>query len=383
MSYSLTMPGRTVLGENALETSEHPIRALGKKAFVVTGKNVARSGAVARLAGLLADWNLEYEVFDGIAGEPTHRMIEEGVAAYRRAGCDFIIGIGGGSPLDSAKAVAAMTALPGRLPDYSGVSMEGDFPPLALIPTTAGTGSEATKFAVITDADRSVKMLLKGDALLPDLAVVDPSFALTAPGSVIAATGMDALTHAVEAYTSRRSNPVTDILALDAIRRIFRYLPVSYRNRNDRKAREEMALAAYEAGVCINNASVTLVHGMSRPIGALFHIPHGISNAMLIKDCLAYALDGCYERFAAIARANGAAGENSSDRDAAKAFLDALGRLSDTLEIPTLEEYGVDRTDFDRAADKMAEDALASGSPGNTLKAVSREAIRDIYARLW
>ena len=254
---------------------------------------------------------------------------------------------------------------------------------MVLIPTTAGTGSEATKFTIITDMERNVKMLLKGDALLPDLAVIDARLTITAPPAITAATGMDALTHAVEAYTSRKGNPVTDMYALSAIKRIFSYLPKSFDDGSNLTAREEMALAAYEAGVCINNASVTLVHGMSRPIGALFHVPHGLANAMLIKECLSYVLDGCYERFAAISRAIGAANSQSGDKEAAEAFIVKLSELCKYLKIPGLQEYGISREAFDRVKDKMAQDAMASGSPSNTIKEVTREDLLQIYNNLW
>ncbi len=383
MAYPFTLPGRSIVGAGALENSGQHLRALGKKALIVTGKNVSKSGAVTKLTDLLDRCEMSYQIFSEITGEPTDVMINEGVMVYLQEHCDCLIGIGGGSPLDSAKAIAAMTVLPGILSDYVGQEIIGDFPPFALIPTTAGTGSEATKFTVITDTARDVKMLLKGDALLPALAIVDPAFALTAPASVVAATGMDALTHAVESFTSRKGNPMTDFWALDAIKRIFRNLVPSYQDPSNLEAREEMALAAYQAGVCINNASVTLVHGMSRPIGAIFHVPHGISNAMLISACMDYALDGCYEKFATIARAIGAAEVGTTDEEAAKAFTLALAALVKTLEIPTLAEYGIDRSTFAQKATKMADDALASGSPQNTIKEVSKEAILAIYETLW
>ena len=310
-------------------------------------------------------------------------MINAGVGRYHEADCDFLVGVGGGSPLDSAKAIAAMSVLEGKISDYMGKDIEGRLPPMVLIPTTAGTGSEATRFTIITDTDKNIKMLLRGDALLPDLAVVDSSFTFTAPPDVTAATGMDALTHAVESFTSRRANPMTDMYALDAIRRIFRYLPTAYRNGSDTKAREELMTASYEAGVCINNASVTLVHGMSRPIGALFHVPHGISNAMLITQCLSHALDGCPERFAAIARTIGEAGEETEDGAAAQSFINALEKLCGELDIPTLSGYGIDKAQFDALKDKMATDAIASGSPSNTIKNLTKQDLINIYDRLW
>ncbi|MGN6715223.1 iron-containing alcohol dehydrogenase [Anaerocolumna jejuensis] len=383
MAYQFTLPRNVFIGKNALEASEAAIKGLGRKAFVVTGRIVTKAGIAATLTGYLEAWGIEYVVFNDITGEPTDQMIEAGVKAFKQTGCDFLIAIGGGSPLDSAKAIAAMTVLPGKISEYLGKDITGKFPPMVLIPTTAGTGSEATKFTVITDSEKGIKMLLKGDALLPDLAVIDPTFTLTSPPDITAATGMDALTHAVEAYTSRKSNPLTELYALSAVKRIFKYLPTAYSKGSDEKAREEMQIAAFEAGVSINNASVTLVHGMSRPIGALFHVPHGISNAMLIKECLAFALDGCYERFGTLARAIGAADENTGDEEAAGAFLTELAKLCKHCNIPTLEEYGINKSEFDAAADKMAQDAIASGSPSNTVKEVLKEDLLKIYAKLW
>jgi alcohol dehydrogenase class IV len=383
MAYQFTLPGRTVIGENALLSCEAIIKSFGKKAFIVTGKIVTKTGLVKVLTDNLDAWGIAWAVFNDITGEPTDQMINAGVKAYKDTKCDFIAAIGGGSPLDSAKAIGAMAVLGGKISDYLGTEIKGKFPPLVLIPTTAGTGSEATKFTIITDTEKDVKMLLKGDALLPDLAVIDSSLTLSSPKDITAATGMDALTHAVEAYTSRKANTLTDMYALDAIKRIFTYLPAAYNDGADRKAREEMAIAAYEAGICINNASVTLVHGMSRPIGALFHVPHGISNAMLIRQCLDYVLDGCYEKFAAIARAIGAAGAQTGDEAAARLFITELSSLCAKLDIPTLKTYGIEKEKFDTLCGKMATDAMASGSPSNTIKEVTKDDLLSIYHKLW
>lgn len=382
MSYNFMVPGNTIIGENALKSSGDYLKSYGKKAFIVTGKVVTKTGLVNKLTGYLDELNIEYVIFNDITGEPTDVMIENGVNAYKENNCDFCIAIGGGSPLDSAKAIAAMTVLDGSISDYIGKEIRGDFPKLVLIPTTAGTGSETTKFTVITDSKKDIKMLLKGDALIPDLAIVDYNLTVSAPKSVTAATGMDALTHAVESYTSRKANPITDMYALSAIKRIFKYLPIAYKDGGNLEARKEMSLAAFEAGVCINNASVTIVHGMSRPIGALFHVPHGISNAMLIKECLKYVLDGAYDKFADIARAIKVADESMEDKEAAYKFLDALDELCKTVEIPTLEEYGIDKAEFDKVKEKMAKDAMDSGSPSNTIKVVDKEDLIKIYDAL-
>jgi len=383
MSFQLTAGKRTIIGEGALETGAPYIKAMGKKALIVTGKIITGTGLAETLGRTLKGLGVSSVVFNDIPGEPDDIVVAAGTKAFKENGCDFIIGFGGGSPLDTAKAVAAMSVLPGTPADYAGKEITGVFPPLVLIPTTAGTGSEATKFFVVTDSKTQTKMLLKGDSLLPDLALVDYTYSLSAPQSVTSATGMDALTHAVEAYTSKKADPVTDLYALDAVQRIFRALPRCYKDGNDREAREDMAFAAYEAGFCINNSSVTIVHGMSRPIGALFHVPHGISNAMLITECLRFALDGAYERFAALAAAVGRAQNDTNPVIAADAFINALGELTRTLRIPTLAQYGIDRAAFTAVEDKMAEAAVASGSPANTRKPVTKEDIITVYERLW
>lgn len=376
MDFQIVLPGKTIAGKGAL--SRAGLEKYGKKPLIVTGKHTAKSQAAAEL--------LKYApagvVFDGITGEPTVEMINAGVAAYHENSCDHVIGIGGGSALDSAKAIAAMSALGGNIADYMGKEIDGEFPPMVLIPTTAGTGSEATKFTIITDTEKDIKMLLKGDKLLPDLAVLDYSYTLSVPKSVTAATGMDALTHAIESYTSRKANPITDTFALSALKRIFANLPTAYSEPENETAREQMLIAAYEAGVCINNASVTIVHGMSRPIGALFHVPHGISNAMLDIKCLGFAAQGASGKFAEAARAVGVSG-SGDDSAAAQDFLAALEKLCVAVEISTLAEYGIDRGEFFAAMDKMADDALASGSPANTIREVAKQDILDIYASLW
>lgn len=383
MTSCFVMPARSVVGTGALKQAEEYLKEYGRKALIITGKHVAKSVMMEELKQTLSKIGVGFVVFDGITGEPTDTMVEEGVMIYQKENCDFCIGIGGGSPLDSAKAIAAMVVNPGKIADYNGKVIGGKLPPVVAIPTTAGTGSEATKFTIITDTRQDIKMLLKGDVLVPALAIVDPEFTVSGPKSITAATGLDALTHAVESYTSKKASPMTDTLALSAVKRIFTYLPRAYRNGEDRRAREEMSLAALEAGVCINNASVTIVHGMSRPIGALFHVPHGLSNAMLLKECLGFALDGALERFAALGRAVGAAGETDEDRKAAEKFMGALEELCRVCEVPTLEGYGIKREEFFAVIDKMSQDAIASGSPANTIKEVNAGDVRAIYKRLW
>ena len=376
-------PEYTLIGSKALEEAKPYLKKCGKKALIVTGKHVVLSDMMAELKKALEEIGIAYFVFDGITGEPTNVMIDEGIAAYKENGCDFCIGIGGGSPLDSAKAIAAMITNEGKIADYNGKVIEKPIPPVVAIPTTAGTGSEATQFTVITDVEKDIKMLLKGGYLVPKIAIVDPAYTYSAPKSITAATGMDALTHAIEAYTSRKALPVTDTLAVSAVKRIMKYLPAAYKDGSDEKARYEMSVASYEAGICINNSTVTLVHGMSRPIGALFYVAHGISNAMLLTKCLAFALDGAYEKFANLGREIGAATAEDDDKTASEKFIEALNEICKSCEIPTLLEYGIPKDEFFAHMEKMAHDALTSGSPGNTMKPISEQDIIEIYKKLW
>lgn len=377
------IPNHTVVGTNVLSEAAPLLKKMGNKAFIVTGRHIAVSDMMKQLTALLDENGIDCVIFDGITGEPTDTMIENGVEMLKSSGCDFIIGIGGGSPLDSAKAIAAMAVNEGSIADYNGKEITGEILPLAAIPTTAGTGSEATKFTVITDSEKGIKMLLKGDVLVPKLAIVDSSFTVGAPKSVTSATGLDALTHAVEAYTSRKAFSMTDTLAVSAVKRIMKYLPIAYREPDNSLAREQMSIAALEAGICINNSSVTIVHGMSRPIGALFHVPHGMSNAMLLKECLSFAVSGAYEKFANLGRETGVASDSDSDETAAEKFIDSLQNICDVCEIPTLEQYGIDRDEYYSKISKMATDAVASGSPANTVKEVTVDDCIEIYKKLY
>ncbi len=302
MSYQFIMPKQIFYGQGALEQAAPAIAGCGGKALIVTDPVMVKLGNVEIVTKMLEQTGVGYAVYEGVTGEPTDKMVEAGLDMWKQEQCDFLIAVGGGSPIDTMKAIGVVAIKGGSINDWYGKEINGALPPMAAIPTTSGTGSEATQFTIITDTKKDIKMLLKGKVLMPDLAVCDPQFTLTAPPKTTAATGLDALCHAMEAYTSRKAQPLSDTFALSAVKRIFAYLPKAFHTPDDMEAREEMALAALEAGAAFNNASVTLIHGMSRPIGALFHVAHGLSNAMLIPVCLTYALPGAYERFGELAR---------------------------------------------------------------------------------
>lgn len=380
MSYQFVTPEKVIYGENALLDSMGEIAKLGSKALIVTGKNVTASGVISELEGLLSNHGVKSVLYNDIVKEPTIQMILDGVRVFDEDQCDFVIGIGGGSPMDSAKAISAMTVLPNEIQSYMGKEILGDFPPVVLIPTTTGTGSEATKYTIITDEDNNVKMLLKGDSLLPKISVLDFQLVDKTPGNIVVATAMDALTHAIEAYVSRKATPITNSFAESAVRKIFRFLPMFIRGENIDEAKGELLMAAFEAGICINNASVTIVHGMSRPIGALFHIPHGISNAILLGVCMNDLESELEEEFANLGQLIGCTGTKT---DSCKQFLSKLDELCQLADIKKLKELGVNKAEFDLVKGKMAEDALASKSPDNAKKTYTKENIILLYDALW
>ena len=383
MAHLFRIPQKTFIGSGALEEAAPALGALGKKALIVTGQSMIRQGHVATLTALLEQQGVAHALFSGITGEPTDTMIQAGAAVYVQEGCDFAIGFGGGSALDAAKAIVVDAKTGASITAFKGKTVPATMPPVAAIPSTAGTGSETTPFTIITDTAHDEKLLLKGDGLMPTLAIVDPLFSQQTPRSVTVATGLDALTHAIEAYTSRKAFCESDLFCLSAVKHIFANLPRAVADGTDTEACAEMAIAAYEAGVGIANSSVTIVHGMSRPIGALFHVAHGISNAMLLSACLAFIADGAEDRFADLGRAIGVADASDDDRAATASFLAAVDALCKTCEVPTLAAYGIDRARFFALMDKMADDALVSGSPANTRKAISKDDILTIYQNLW
>lgn len=383
MAREFIVPGKIISGSGALEAAESALKAFGKKALIVTDKVMIDLGNCAKVEAALKNEGVEYVIYSDITGEPTDVMIDGGVKVYKENGCDFIVALGGGSPIDSMKAIASLIENGGSISDYMGKVIDVPVPPMVAIPTTAGTGSEATQFTIITDTKKDIKMLLKGAVLMPTLAIIDPQFTMTAPPKITAATGLDALCHAVEAYTSRKAQTLSDTFAVSAVKRIFKFLPVAFKDGKNEEARVEMSVAALEAGIAFNNASVTIIHGMSRPIGALFHVAHGLSNAMLMKECLKFALPGAYDRFADLGRAIGAAKAEDSDEAAAEKFLTEIENITKVLETPTLEEYGIDREKFFSVIDKMSFDAMASGSPQNTKRDVSEEDVKQIYRNLW
>ncbi len=379
---TFNMPATVHIGVNAAaKVGPTAARQGTARALLVTDQVLIDTGAIEPVLGSLREAGIPVETYSGVDKEPTLTHVRDGLDIIRRTHCDLVIGCGGGSSLDVAKAVSVMATNPGSIQDYMGADkLAHKGLPLFAVPTTAGTGSEATMFTIITDTEHDVKMLIGSPYLMPQVAFVDPGLTLGMPKGLTAATGLDALTHAIEAYVSRKAQPMTDVLALSAVKLIFQNLPKAWNRPQDIDARSKTMLGAFQAGIAFSNASVALVHGMSRPVGALFHVAHGISNAALLGVVMEFSLPGNLERYADIARAMGVDCPPEADaRAVAQAGADAVKALIADLEVPSLMRLGVDREKLDPVVDKMAEDALASGSPGNNPRLASKQEIIELY----
>lgn len=385
MVASLSLPRIMRVGRGAAEELGEVIAGLGlSRPLLVTDAFLVGTGAADRLAETLRKAGLHPRLFSDTVPDPTTDSLAPGLEALHDHRADAVIGFGGGSPMDSAKALALLGVQGGRMRDYRAPRVNhGPALPVIAVPTTAGSGSEATQFTVITDSGTDEKMLCLGPAFLPLAAVVDVELTMSMPPRLTADTGVDALTHAVEAYVSRRANPFSDGLALTAIGTIGRHLRRAYADGSDTRAREAMMLAATQAGIAFSNSSVALVHGMSRPIGAHFHVAHGLSNAMLFPAVTAFSVHAAPDRYADCARALGAATAMDADEVAADRLVDELRGLCRDLDVPTPRSHGIDREAWIRLTPLMAEQALASGSPANNPVVPTADQIQDLYGRIY
>lgn len=382
----IALPGRLEIGGGALARTPELLRGLGlRRPLVVTDSFLVGQGTAGRLAELLTAAGVSVAAWDGTVPDPTTDSLAGALAAFAAHGADCVIGLGGGSPLDTAKAVAVLARTGGTMAQLRAPARyTGPAYPVIAVPTTAGTGSEATQFSIITDSGTHEKMLCPGPAFLPVAAVIDHELTHTMPARLTADTGVDALTHAIEAYVSRQANPFADGLALTAITAIGIHLRRVYADGTDAESRAAMMLAATQAGIAFSNSSVCLVHGMSRPIGAHFQVAHGLSNAMLLPAVTRYSVGGAADRYADCARALGVPhARGASDTVAAASLVDALDQLCADLAVPTPRDYGIDPGRWAELTPLMAEQALASGSPGNNPVIPDTSEIEKLYDEIF
>jgi alcohol dehydrogenase class IV len=374
-----------IFGSGAADKVGEEVRKLGlKKGLLVTDKVMVKLPAFATIVKALENNSIPVAVYDGASVEPTVEIVQEGLDLCRSNSCDFILALGGGSPIDTAKAISIMYTNTGSIEQFKGAGkvIQPGIPVVA-VPTTAGTGSEVTPYTIITDTHTSVKMLISSPFIMPRLAIVDPLLSLSCPPGLTASIGLDALTHAIEAYVSLKASPLTDIYCLSAIDLICHNLRQAWANGNNVEAREKVMLGALEAGIGFSNSSVALVHGMSRPIGACFHVAHGASNAALLKTVIEFSLIGNPTRYADIAQAMGENTDGKTEIEAAHLTVDAVARLTGDINIASLQKLGVDQVKYKQLAPKMADDAIASGSPANNPRQATPQEIIELYEKAY
>ncbi|MEV7526938.1 iron-containing alcohol dehydrogenase [Agrococcus sediminis] len=385
MSIDINTPPILRFGAGSVDSIGELLASSGAaRPIVVTDRFLVSTGVAARVAESLAASGMEAAVYDGTIPDPTTDSLESGLAAIREHGADSIVALGGGSPIDTAKALSVLAVRGGHMRELKApFQFMGPALPVIAVPTTAGTGSEVTQFTIITDSANNEKMLCAGPGYLPKAAVVDYELTLSMPPRLTADTGIDALTHAIEAYVSRKANAVSDVYAFAAISRIGRYLRRAYRDGDDRQAREEMMTAATLAGMAFSNASVALVHGMSRPLGGHFQIAHGMANAMLFAEITAFSVGHAVERYATCARTLGVASADDDDQAAADALVAELRALAHELEVPTPASRGIEQALWEERVPVMAQQALASGSPNNNPRVPTAEQVEQLYRAIY
>ena len=382
MPTTLTLPPTIITGADASENVGEQAKRLGAThVLIVTDPGIAKIGYADQIAQNLHAAGVSTTCFSDVTPDPTLQNVQEGLKQYTDEACDLIVSIGGGSAIDCGKGIAIQLTNDGDFADYMGVDkIPNPGAPLIAIPTTGGTGSEVSKVTVITDTERNVKMMLRSPCLLAHVALVDPLLSLTTPPHLTAAVGVDALTHAIEAYISKRAQPITDALALKAVEMISGSLRQAWADGDNLSARTDMMIGASIAGMAFSNSSVALVHGMSRPIGAHFHVHHGLSNSVLLRDVMAFSVVGAPARFADIARAMGEPIDGLAPMHQADAAVTAVERLVTDIQMPRLGEIDkIEKDKFEAVIEQMAADAIASGSPANNPRQATAEEIVALY----
>tara|TARA_R110000823_G_scaffold198080_3_gene329124 strand:+ start:6917 stop:8080 length:1164 start_codon:yes stop_codon:yes gene_type:complete len=381
---NITLPRILKVGSGASGELAATLSALGlSRPLLVTDPHILACGYCGQLQGQLDAAGIPWGLFAECVPDPTTDSVYAALEILRSGGHDCVVGLGGGSSMDTAKALAVLAPGGGEMRDYKVPAQTDHGLPIIAVPTTAGTGSEATRVAVITDTDTGEKMLCMGLGLMPVAALVDYELTLSMPFRLTADTGIDSLCHALEAYVSRRANPFTDSVALTAMASICQHIRSACHEPDNREARAAMMLAATQGGMAFANASVTLIHGMSRPVGARFHVPHGLSNAMLLPEVTAWSVHSAPQRYAVCARAMGMADAEDDDSLALEKLLVGLRQLNTDLAVPTPAAWGIDEAQWFGSLPSMAQQALDSGSPANNPRLAEVADIIALYERVW
>ncbi|CAM5790679.1 iron-containing alcohol dehydrogenase [Brevibacillus borstelensis] len=378
MDFQFNLPTRIEFGNGKIKELGRCIRELGgTKALVVTDQGIVKSGILKTVTEMLEANAVAYAVFDQVKPNPRDVDCMEAYRIAREAGVDVLIGLGGGSSMDTAKAVGTLLTHGGQISDWYGLNvLQEPITPLLCIPTTAGTGSEVTFFSVITDTETKLKMNILDTRLAPRIALLDPELTVTLPSHVTASTGMDALTHAIEAYTCNISEPITDALALYAIDQIVRYLPIAVADGTNLEARKQMLAASLIAGIAFGNSDVGGVHCMAEALGGLYDTPHGVANSMLLPFVFEYNIPADPEKHAVVAERLGAVRGDRSAEETAREGVRLLKKLAETVHIPKMKDLGnVNPDDFLYLAEAATQNVSAPSNP--------RPATKEDYLRLF
>lgn len=364
-------PAINLIGPGSVKEIGGEIRGLGKtKALLVTDRVLGQLGVVKQVTDVLDESGIPYVIFDDVKPNPTMQNVHDGLASYQREGCDFIISLGGGSPQDAAKAIGILSTNGGSIVEYEGIGKSKEkSAPIIAINTTAGTASEVTVNYVITDEHRRIKMVMVDPNSLATVAVNDPELMVNKPAGLTAATGMDALTHAIEAYVTQGAFELSDTIALKAIELISRSLAAAVRDGKDLTARSTMAWGSYVAGLSFSNCGLGVVHGMAHQLGSEYDLPHGVANAILLPYVMEYNLESAVSKFAEIARAMGEDTTGQREEDAALLALAAVRRLSAEVGIPPLASTPFNPADVDKLAEQAMNDVCTGGNPRTVTKA--------------
>ncbi|USD67739.1 L-threonine dehydrogenase [Vibrio sp. SCSIO 43136] len=378
MTSAFFIPTVNLMGAGCLKDAVASIKSHGfKKGLIVTDNVLSQIGMVKQVQELLVEQEVNTVVFDGTQPNPTTSNVNDGLALLRENECDFVISLGGGSPHDCAKGIALVASNGGKIGDYEGVDQSAKpMLPLIAINTTAGTASEMTRFCIITDEERHIKMAIVDKHTTPLISVNDPELMLAKPASLTAATGMDALTHAVEAYVSIAATPITDAVAIKAIELIQAHLRKAVSHGDDIEAREQMAYAQFMAGMAFNNASLGYVHAMAHQLGGFYDLPHGVCNAILLPHVQRYNAQVSADRLRDVAKAMGVNVEGLTAEQGADAAIAAIVELAKDVGIPTgIAELGAKSEDIPTLADNALKDACGFTNP----KQATHEEISAIF----
>ncbi|MBY2476114.1 iron-containing alcohol dehydrogenase [Clostridioides difficile] len=360
------VPPINLLGKGCLNEAKDSIKSLGaKKAFVVSDKFLVSNGTVKKVTDILSQIGVDFAIYDEVKQNPTVTNVNKGLEILKSENCDFVITIGGGSPQDCGKAISILATNGGDIRDYEGVNKTSKkCLPIVAITTTAGTSAEVTINYVITDEDRHVKMIMVDTNSLATMTVNDPELMISKPSNLTAATGMDALTHAIEAVVANGAYDVTDSTALYSIKQIFKYLPRAVKNGNDIEAREQMCYACFLNGIAFSNAGLGNVHAMAHQLGGLYDLPHGVCNAMLLPIVEEENAKSAPSKFRSIAETIGMDVHNKSDKECVDFVINKIKTLSEEVGIPkSLKDVGVDNPNFELLAENSMKDACAGANP--------------------